>query len=78
MDRIVVNGHENAVDALWFRLLREVYAAHRDAHRRAGFLRRFLLRHRMRREIMEHLDRLAPPDALYARGPGPIETPHES
>ena len=47
------------------RIRRDVAARHSGELSRAGLFGRFIVRHRIRREIREEIDRLVPPDALY-------------
>ena len=71
-ERFVVDGHERLTESSEFRAARaSVVAAVRARYAEdlagAGLLRRLVLHLRMRREIAQELDKLAPPDALYFR-----------
>ncbi|MHC5053421.1 MAG: hypothetical protein ACYTKD_01750 [Planctomycetota bacterium] len=46
---------------------REIERAHAKELARAGLLRRWLIRRRMRRELGREIDRLFPPEAFYSR-----------
>jgi len=62
----VADGHERALAANGPRIEREVRARHAGELGRArGFLERWRIEGRIRRELREELTRVAPPDALY-------------
>ena len=48
-------------------IARAIEARHERALARAGLVRRWLIRRRMRRELRREIDRLFPPEALYSR-----------
>jgi hypothetical protein len=71
-ENFVADGHERLTKSSEFRAARaEVLAAVRARYAEqlagAGILRRLAIHLRMRREIAQELDKLAPPDALYFR-----------
>lgn len=71
-ERLVADGHKRLTESSEFRAAREaVIAAARVRYAeplaKSGILRRLVLHLRMRREIAQELDKLAPPDALYFR-----------
>ena len=47
-------------------IAREIERAHAKELARAGLVRRWLVRRRMRRELAREINRLFPPDAFYA------------
>ncbi len=71
-ERLVADGHERLTNSSEFRAARAaIIAAARARYAEplagAGILRRLVLHLRMRREIAQELDKLAPPDALYIK-----------
>ena len=71
-DRFVADGYERLTKSREFRAARSaviasVQARYADQLSVAGIVGRLVLRLRMRREIAQELDKLAPPDALYFR-----------
>lgn len=69
-ERIIAHGREQLTSSRQYRAARgEVIAAvearYAEPLASAGFFRRLVLHVRMRHEIAQELDKLAPPDALY-------------
>ncbi len=71
-DRFVNDGYERLTKSKEFQAARaaviaSVRARYAEDLAGAGILRRLALHLRMRREIAQELEKLAPPDALYLR-----------
>ena len=69
-NRIIAGGAarllgDKAIRKRIAQIRKDVAARYSKEMMRAGFLGRFVVRHRMRREIREEIDRLVPPYALY-------------
>ena len=69
-NKIIADGHtrllhDKAIQKEIARIREDVAAKYSEELSRAGFFGRFIVRHRMRREMREEIDKLAPPDALY-------------
>ena len=63
--RFVADGRERALAANGPLIEREVRARHAEELTRAGFLERWRIEGRIRREIQEELTRVTPLGALY-------------
>jgi hypothetical protein len=63
--RFVADGRRRALAANGPRIEKEIRARYADGLSRAGFLERWRIEGRIRREIREELTRVAPLGALY-------------
>ena len=65
-NRFAVDGRERIIRNQQRRIKEEVRAKYAEELASSGFLRRLVIRYRIRREVGRMLDKIAPPDALYA------------
>ena len=65
--KIVADGRERIAGAERKRVKRLVRQRYAGQLAKAGIFRRWLLLWKLRREIQEELEKIAPRDALYAR-----------
>lgn len=65
--KIVSDGRRRALDGSIGEIRREVETKYAEELRKAGPLRRMLLRCRIEWEIRREARRIAPPDGLYSR-----------
>lgn len=66
--QFVFDGNKRARMAAIEKIRARIEAEYCERLQAASWVRRWLLKLEMRREITRQLDRIAPPDALYLRG----------